>query len=141
MFSDKFSIQLDRTTGKITLTVNPNFAIIFSAKLASVLSISSTNVVTGTMSYYPGLTLTLMKFTAGTYTGAAAINLAPFKTINVMLDQLHTTTNIQNGAPSRVLDTLTVSSLSFREIVSIVREFPSYKLLSSGRVHNIKVYI
>ena len=58
-----------------------------------------------------------------------------------MLDQLHTTTNIQNGAPSRVLDTLAVSSLSFREIVSIVREFPSNKLLSSGRVPNLKVYI
>ena len=33
-FSDKFSIQLDRATGKMTLSVNPNFAIIFSAKLA-----------------------------------------------------------------------------------------------------------
>ena len=60
-FSDKFSIRLDRTTEKITLTVNPNFAIIFSAKLASMLSISSTNVVTGSMSDCPGLTLTFMK--------------------------------------------------------------------------------
>ena len=64
-FSDKFSIQLDRTTGKITLTVNPNFAIIFSAKLASMLSISSANVVSGSMSYYPGLTLTLMNLRPG----------------------------------------------------------------------------
>ena len=65
-YSDKCSILLNRTTGKITLTVNPNYAIIFSAKLASILGIS-TNVVTGGMSYYAALTLTLMKFTAGTY--------------------------------------------------------------------------
>ena len=76
-FSDKFSIIPDKTTGKISLKVNPGYAIIFSDKLASMLNISSTDVVTGSMTYYSGLTLTLMKFTAGTYISFAAINLAP----------------------------------------------------------------
>jgi len=83
------------------------------------------NVVSGSMSYDPGLTLILMKFTAGTLT-SAAVNLAPFKTINVMLEQLNTTTNIQNG----VLDTLAVSSFNFGEIIRVNREHPFYKLLT-----------
>jgi len=70
-------MQLNKTTGKITLTVNSNYAIVFSSKQAKMLGISSTNVVTGAMPYYPGIALTLMKFTVGTYTSTTVIKLAP----------------------------------------------------------------
>ena len=101
-------IQLNITTGKIALTVYPNYAIIFSSKLAKMLGISSTNLVTGAMSYCPGLTLTLMKFTAGTYTSTKAINLAPYKLLKVMLEQINTETNKYNIVPGTVLDVIGV---------------------------------
>ena len=45
-FSNGCNIQLNKTTGKITLIVNSNYAITFSSKLANMLGIRSTNVVT-----------------------------------------------------------------------------------------------
>ena len=67
-YSNVCGIQLNKTTGKITLTVYSNYAIIVSSTLAKILGINNTNIVTRAMPYYPGLTLTLMKFTVGTYT-------------------------------------------------------------------------
>ena len=141
MYSNVCSIQLNKTTGKITLTVNSNCAIIFSFKLANMLGISGTNVITRGLTYYPGLILTLMKFTAGTYESTTAINLAPYKTLNVMLEEINTETNKYNGAPSTVLDVIGVKTNNLGEIVTIIRELPCFKLLSGGLINELKVSI
>ena len=100
--------QLNKAIGKIILTVNSNYAIVFSSKLADMLGISSRNIIIGAMPYYPGFTLTLMKFTVGTYTSTTSISLAPHKTLNTMLEQINTETNNYNGAPSTILDVIGV---------------------------------
>ena len=133
-YSNVCSIQLNKTTGKITLTVYPNYAIIFSSRLAKMLCISSTNAVTRPTPFYPGLTLTLMKFTAGTYTSTTAINLALYKTLNVMLEQISTETSKYNGATTTVLDVIDVETSNFGDIVTVIRELPCCKLLRGGLI-------
>ena len=82
-----------------------------------------------------------MKFTAGMYISSAAINLAPFKNLNVTLNQINTTTNIQNGAPSLVLDDVAIETCNFEEIVKVIREFPSFKILTGGFIPELKVSV
>ena len=89
------------------------------------LSISSFNIVTGSMAYYGlGVTLSLMKFTAGTYVSSNPINRASFKSINVTLEQINTSTNVRDGAPSLVLDTVGAESSNFGEIVTVTQQIP-----------------
>ena len=99
----------------------------------------STNVVTEGLSYYPRLTLTLMKFTSGTYESTTAINLAPYKTFSIMLEQINTETNKYNGAPSTVLDIVSVETSHFGEIMTVIRELPCFKLLGGGLINELKV--
>ena len=105
------------------------------------LSISSTNIVTRAMPYYPGLTLTLMKFMVRIYTSTTAINLAPYKTFDMMLEQINTETNKYNGVLSMILDVIDVETSNFREIVTIIQEFPCSKLLRNSMINELKVSI
>ena len=82
------------------------------------LGIGSTSVITRALPYCPGLTLTLMKFTARTYTSTTTVSFAPYNTLKVVLDQINTETNRYNGGPSTVLDVIGVETSSFGETPS-----------------------
>ena len=67
--------------------------------------------------------------------------MATFKSLNVTLDQINTTTNIQIGAPSLILDTIGVDNCPFGEIVTVIQPIPSLKLLWGGLISELKVTI
>ena len=106
------------------------------------LGISSTNVLTGRIPYYIGSPLIiLMKFTAGTYISTTAIHLVPYKTLNVMLEEINTETNKYNGVPSTVSDVIDVETSNFAEIVTVIREFPCFKLFRVDMINELKISI
>ena len=82
-----------------------------------------------------------MKFTPGTYESIAAINLAPFKNVKVMLNQINSETNKYNGVPSTVLDAVGVETCNFGGIVTVLQAIPSFKLLRCGLISELKAAI
>ena len=111
------------------------------SKLAKMFGISNTEEATGSLPNYPVIIFTFMKFRAGTYTSTTAVNFAPYKTLNVVLNQINKETNWYNGTPSMVLDVIGVETSSFGDIRSVTRELPCFKLLRGDPIKELKVSV
>ena len=77
----------------------------------------------------------------GTYIGDRPVNFTPTKVLHVHLEQLNTTTNIVDGAPSQVLTTIPIQCHSFGDINAVRIEHPEYKHLRNGSVGELKVMV
>jgi hypothetical protein len=73
--------------------------------------------------------------------GDRPIDFAAHKTVHVYLEEVSTTHNIVDGAPSTLLASIAVGCRSFGEIVMVRMEHPEYKRLRDGSVGEWNVAI
>jgi hypothetical protein len=79
---------------------------------------------------------------AGTYTGDRPVNFARTKTLNVHLEQVKTSQNVINGAPSTLLATVGLGRRQFFGAVNTLRfEHPEFKHLEDGTISELRVVI
>ena len=78
---------------------------------------------------------------AGVYMGDRPIDFAAHKTVHVYLEEVSTTHNVVDGAPSTLLASIAVGCRSFGEIVMVRMEHPEYKRLRDGSVGEWNVAI
>ena len=77
----------------------------------------------------------------GTFLGVKIANSAIYSSLHVRLDQLNSTNNINDGAPSSVLAEIPISSGSLGDVNTIFIEKPLFKRLNSGLINELKVAI
>ena len=66
-----------------------------------------------------------------THVGDKSVDLATIKSVNIHLEQLNTSQNYFNGAPSTILAVVPIENKEYGDIVSVRFEHPEYKKLSS----------
>jgi hypothetical protein len=71
---------------------------------------------------------------AGIYMGDRPIDFAAQKTVHVHLQEVSTTHNIVDGAPSTLLACIAVGCHSFGDIITTRMEHPEYKHLHDGSI-------
>ena len=74
-----------------------------------------------------------------TYSGNKPLDLAVHKNIYIHLEQLNTSQNYYNGAPSTILTMIPIENKQFGDIVSVNFEHPQYKLLTNGAITELKL--
>ena len=79
--------------------------------------------------------------TAGNYTGDRPVNFAPTKMLHLYLEQINTTSNIVDGAPSSLLGVVGIECHAFGDIHTVRFEHPEFKCLRAGTVHELEVKI
>ena len=78
---------------------------------------------------------------AGIYTGDRPMNFATTKMLNLHLDQINTTANVFDGAPSTLLAMVGLGDYRFGDIKTVRIEHPEFKRFQSGNVDELKVSI
>ena len=78
---------------------------------------------------------------SGTYTGDRPVNFATTKALHLHLEQLDTTGNVTDGAPSTLLATVGLGRHAFGDINTIRLAYPEFKCLRSGTVNELKLVV
>ena len=78
---------------------------------------------------------------AGVYTGDRPVNFATRQMLWVHLEELNTSENIANGAPSTLLAGIGLGRHAFGDINTVRMECPEYKRLRDGTISELKVSI
>jgi len=78
---------------------------------------------------------------SGTYTGDRVIDFAAIKTLQIHLEQLSTTGNYVDGAPSTLLDTVGLGRYILGDTVTVRFEPPVFKPLRDGHISELKITI
>ena len=113
--------------GLITLTVAPGWAILLSDGLLALLGLDD------------GLGGVWLD--AGVYMGDRPVNFATRQMLWVHLEEINTTENIVDGAPSTLLAGIGLGRHAFGDINTVRMECPEYKRLRDGTVGELKVSI
>lgn len=122
------------STLNITLTVNENNGIA---------SLTTDNE----LKMSKGLKLMLgfgnkRKFEANTtQVGNKCLDFATVKSLYIHLEQLNTSKNYFNGAPSTVLAVVPIGNKEYGDIVSVRFEHPEYKKLSNGAITDFEIAV
>ena len=122
------------STLNITLTVNENNGIA---------SLTTDNE----LKMSKGLKLMLgfgnkRKFEANTtHVGNKCLDFATVKSLYIHLEQLNTSKNYFNGAPSTVLAVVPIGNKEYGDIVSVRFEHPEYKKLSNGAITDFEIAV
>lgn len=77
----------------------------------------------------------------GAYTGDRPVNFATTKTLRLHLEQLDTTHNAVDGAPSTLLAAIGLGRHAFGDIHTVRVSHPEFKRLRSGTVDELKVVL
>ena len=113
--------------GLITLTVAPGWAILLSDGLLALL---------GQDDGLGGVWLD-----DGVYMGDRPVNFATRQMLWVHLEELNTTGNITDGAPSTLLACVGLGRHAFGDINTVRMECPEFKRLRNGTISELKVSI
>ena len=113
--------------GLITLTVAPGWAILLSDGLLALLGLDD------------GLGGVWLD--AGVYTGDRPVNFATRQMLWVHLEELNTTGNITDRAPSTLLTCVGLGRPAFGDINTVRMECPEFKRLRDGTISELKVSI
>ena len=122
------------STLNITLTVNENNGIA---------SLTTDNE----LKMSKGLKLMLgfgnkRKFEANTtHVGNKCLDFATVKSLYIHLEQLNTSQNYFNGAPSTVLAVLPIENKEYGDIVSVRFEHPEFKYFSNGAITELEISV
>ena len=82
------------------------------------------------------------RFTANkTHYGERTIDFAPYKQLYVHLDQINSSYNFFDGAPSNILGVVSVENKAFGDIVHINFSDPQYKQLTHGDISELSISI
>ena len=81
------------------------------------------------------------KLNAGTHNGVKPVDFATHKTVYVHLEQLNSSKNHFNGAPSTILAGVPILNSAFGDVLSIRFENPEYKYLSNGALTELKLSV
>jgi hypothetical protein len=111
-----------RENGLIKLTVGEECEVLFSNGLLHLLGLDD-----GLGGQWLG---------AGIYTGDRPVNFAKSKELRVDLEQLNTTNNTLDGAPSTLLASIGVGCHTFGDIETVSLAHPEFKRLRAGKSLN-----
>jgi len=78
---------------------------------------------------------------SGKYTGDRPVNFAPTNMLHLFLEQINTTLNIVDGAPSALLELVGVECQVFGDTHTDVFEHPKFKCLQAGTIHELEIKI
>ena len=78
---------------------------------------------------------------AGIYTGDRPVHFATSKLLRVHLEQVNTTDNALDGAPSTLLTTVGVRCHAFGDIETVCITHPEFKKLQAGSISELKVVV
>ena len=82
------------------------------------------------------------KFEANTtHVGNKCLDFATVKSLYILLEQLNTSKNYFNGAPSTVLAVVPIENKEYGDIVSVRFEHPQYKCLSNGAITELGISV
>ena len=121
------TLTVCRENGLITLTVAPGWAILISDGLLGLLGLDD------------GLGGVWRD--AGVYTGDRPVNFATRQMLWVHLEELNTSGNIADGAPSTLLACVGLGRHAFGDINTVRMECPEFKRLRDGTINEFKVSI
>ena len=120
-------LDVSKVNGLITLTVGNGSEVLLTDGLLSLLGLDD------------GLGGQWLN--AGTYAGDRPVNFASTKMLYVHLDQINTTSNVLDGAPSTLLAIIAPGCHLFGDINFIRVKHPEFKRLGGGTVSELKVSI
>ena len=123
----RHTLAVSRESGLITLEVAPERGICLSDGLLALLGLDD------------GLGGVWLD--AGVYTGDRPVNFATRQMLWVHLEEINTTENIVDGAPSTLLTGIGLGRHAFGDINTVRMECPEYKRLRDGTVDELKVSI
>lgn len=121
------TLAVSGVNGLITLTVANGWEVLLSDGLLSLLGLDD------------GLGEVWLD--TGVYTGDRPINFAAKEVLRVHLEEINTTENIADGAPSTLLASIGVGCHAFGDIHTVRVEHPEYKRLRDGTVGELKITI
>lgn len=82
------------------------------------------------------------KFEANiTHVGNKCLDFATVKSLYIHLEQLNTSQNYFNGAPSTILAVVPVENKEYGDIVYVRFEHPEYKYLSNGAITEFEISV
>ena len=125
--NDDVELEVNRSTGLITLTVPEGLEVKFSDGLLDILGLDDGK---GGDWLNPG-----------TYLGDRPVQFSPTQTLRVHLDQLSTSCNFVDGAPSTLLTSVGATCAAFSHPVSLIFEHPLFKPLQVGTVGELKLTV
>ena len=121
------SLLVSKENGLINLTVGGNCEVLFTDGLLSLLGLHD-----GLGGEWLGV---------GIYTGDRPVNFVRSKLLRVHLEQVSTTDNALDGAPSTLLTTIGVECHAFGEIRTVRIEHAEFKRLQAGTISELKVSV
>ena len=121
------SLEVSKTNGRITFTVPGGQEVKLTDGLLALLGLDD------------GLGGQWLD--AGSYSGDHPVNFAPTKTLNIHLDQVNTTQNIVDGAPSTLLTRVGIERQVFGDIHMARIEHPEFKCLQEGTIGELKITV
>ena len=121
------SLEVSRVNGLITLTVANGWEVLLSDGLLALLGLD--NGLGGVW------------LDAGVYTGDRPVNFAARQMLWVHLEEINTTFNIVDGAPSTLLTSIGLGCPAFGDIKTVRMEVPEYKRLRDGTVGELEITI
>jgi hypothetical protein len=121
--NNSFKLDVDKKSGLFSMTVPTGLVVAFSGGLRTLLGLDNTG-------WLP----------EGAYKGVRPVNFMT-KTLHVHLEQINTTKNILDGAPSTLLGVVGVGCHPFGATVPVYFPNPEFKLLQGGTLGELKVYV
>jgi len=124
---DTHTLEVNKENGIITLTVAEGHEILLSDGMLKFLGLDD------------GLGGTWLD--AGVYTGDHAINFTPLQMLWVYLEELNTSKNYINGAPTTILTNIGLQLHTYGDINTSQINFPEYKRLRVDTVSELTISI
>ena len=121
------SLLVSKENGLINLTVGGNSEVLFTDGLLRLLGLDD-----GLGGQWLG---------AGIYTGDRLVNFAKSKELRLHLEQLNTTDNTMDGAPSTLLTSIGVGCRAFGDIETVRITHPEFKRLQAGSISELKIIV
>jgi hypothetical protein len=118
------TLEVNETNGLIDLTVPDNLNVKFTAGILNLLGLDGDGWLD-----------------AGKYVGDRPVNFNPTKRLNVHLEQINTTNNSLDGAPTNLLRSVAVVGDKFGSTSTVNFPHPHMKRLESGTISELKISI
>ena len=124
---DPAALSVNRGNGLITLIVAAGYEARLDDRLGAVLGLDDG---------LGGIWLT-----GGVYSGDRPVDLSRTKTVRVFLEEINTTHNVLNGAPSSLLSVIGIEGKAFGDIATVQFSNPEFKRLREGAVTELSLRI
>ena len=121
------TLSVSKENGLINLTVGGNSEVLFTDGLLRLLGLDD-----GLGGQWLG---------AGIYTGDRPVNFAKSRELRLHLEQLNSTDNTVDGAPSTLLTSIGIRCHAFGDIETVRITHPEFKQLQAGSISELKVVV